>query len=70
MTGFNPLTDVTLRDILCNFSFHTSPPKVSFQILVHLSTTRVHGEFGQVGLIQYLLMELMVLRYNDTFVEP
>jgi hypothetical protein len=70
MTGFNSLANITLRDILCNFSFHASPPKVLFQILVHLSTARVHGEFGQVGLVQYLLTKLMVLGYNDTFVEP
>jgi hypothetical protein len=70
MTGFNSLADVTLRDILGNFSFHTSTPKVLFQILVHLSTTRVHGKFGQMGLVQNLFTEPMVLGYNDTFVEP
>jgi hypothetical protein len=39
------LANITLRDILCNFSLHTSPPKVLFQILVHLGTARVHREF-------------------------
>jgi hypothetical protein len=70
MTGFDSLVGVTLRDVLCNFSFHTSPPKVLLQILVHLGTTRVHGEFGQMGLVQNLLTEPMVLGYNDAFVEP
>jgi hypothetical protein len=70
MTGLNSLANITLRDILCNFSLHTSPPKVLFQILVHLGTARVHREFGQMGLVQYLLTKLMVLGYNDTLVEP
>jgi hypothetical protein len=64
------LIDVTLQDILCNFSLHTSPPKVLFQILVHLGTARVHREFGQMSLVQYLLTKFMVLGYNDTLVEP
>jgi hypothetical protein len=49
---------------------HTGPPKVLFQILVHLRTARVHRESGQVGLVHYLLTELMVLGYNNTFIEP
>jgi hypothetical protein len=51
MTGFNSLADITLRDILSNFSLHTSPPKVLFQILVHFGTAGVHREFGQMGLV-------------------
>jgi hypothetical protein len=70
MTGLNSLADITLRDILGNFLFHTNPPKVLFEILVYLSTTRVHGKFGHMGLVQNLFTELMVLGYNDTFVEP
>jgi hypothetical protein len=70
MTGLNPLANITLRDISCNLSLHASPPEVLFQILVHLGTTRVHREFGQMGLIQYLLTKLMVLGYNDTLVKP
>jgi hypothetical protein len=70
MTGLDSLANITLRDILCNFSLHASPPKVLFQILVHLGTTGVHREFGQVVLVQYLLMKFMVLRYNEALVEP
>jgi hypothetical protein len=70
MTGLNSLANITLRDIFCYFLLHASTPKVLFQILVHLGTARVHGKFGQMGLVQYLLTKLMVLGYNDTFVEP
>jgi hypothetical protein len=30
----------------------------------------MNREFGQMSFIQNLLTKLMVLRYNDTFVEP
>jgi hypothetical protein len=70
MTGLNPLADITLRDISYNFLLHASPPKVLFQILVHLGTIGVHREFGQMGLIQYLLTMLIVLGYNDMLIEP
>jgi hypothetical protein len=70
MTGFDSLADITIGDILGNFSFHTSPLEVLFQILVYFHTARVHREFGYVGFIQYLFTELMVLRYNDKFIEP
>jgi hypothetical protein len=46
MTGLNSLANVTLRDILRNFSLHTSPPKVLLQVLVRLGTAGVHGELG------------------------
>jgi hypothetical protein len=46
MTGFDSLADITFGDILGNFSFHTSPPELLFQILVHLGAARVHRELG------------------------
>jgi hypothetical protein len=70
MISLNPLADITLRDISCNFSLHASPPKVLFQILEHLGTAGVHREFGQMSLVQYLVTKLMVLGYNDTLIEP
>jgi hypothetical protein len=66
----NSLTNVTLRDMLCNFSFHASPSEVLSQVLVHLGTAGVHGELGQMCLVQYLLAKLMVLGYNNTLIEP
>ena len=35
----------TLRHVLCHISFHSFPPIMLFQILVHLITSRMDGKY-------------------------
>jgi hypothetical protein len=64
MTSFDSLTGIALRCVLGNFPLHSGPPIQRSEIMVHLVATRVHGEFGKVSFIQYLLSELRVLGNN------
>jgi hypothetical protein len=70
MTGFNSLAGITFGYILSNFSFHSGPPKVSPKVLVHFSTTRINRKLGHMCFIKDLFTKLMILRYNNTIVEP
>jgi hypothetical protein len=70
MTSFDSLAGITFGYILSNFPFHPGPPKISPKILVHFSTTRMNRKLGQMCLIKDLFTKLMILRYNNTIVEP
>jgi hypothetical protein len=52
------LASVTLRYIFSNFPLHSGPPVQGSEIMIHLVTAGVHGEFGEVRLVQYFLPEL------------
>src|SRR3954462_6095730 len=41
MSCLDSLTDITLGDIASGFSLHLMPPKLLFQILIHLSSSGV-----------------------------
>jgi hypothetical protein len=45
MTGFDPLARITLGYIFSNFSFHSGPPEVLSEILIHFGTTKMNREF-------------------------
>jgi hypothetical protein len=51
MTWFHSVASIALGYILGYIHLHIGPPKVLFQILVHLGTTGMNGEFGHVSLI-------------------
>jgi hypothetical protein len=70
MTGFDSLACITLGYILSTFSFHSGPPKVLPKVLIHFSTTMMNRKLGQMCFIKDLFMVLMILRYNNTIVEP
>jgi hypothetical protein len=61
VASFNTLICVTFRDILGNFPFHSSAPKVLSKILIHFATTRVNRELGKMCLVKNLFSELMIL---------
>jgi hypothetical protein len=61
VASFNPLTCVTFQDILGNFHFHSSAPKVLPKILIHFATTQVNRELGKMCLVKNLFSELMIL---------
>jgi hypothetical protein len=70
MTSFNSLTGITFKYVFSNFPFDPGPPKVLFKVLVHFSTTGGNRKFGQMCFIKDLFTKLMILRYNNTIVEP
>jgi len=42
----NLLTYIALRHIFGYFFLHVRPLVVMFQVLIHLGTARIYGEFG------------------------
>jgi hypothetical protein len=70
MTGLDPLASVAFRYILSNFSLHPGPPVQRSEIMIHLVTARVHGEFGKVSFILYFLSEFGILRNNQSVFKP
>jgi hypothetical protein len=70
MTGLDSLAGVTIRYILSNFPLHSGPPVQGSEVMIHLVTAGVHGEFGKVSFIQYLLSELRVLGDNQSVSKP
>ena len=50
--------------ILCYIHFHSSSPIGLFQILVHLVTSKMHGEYGVVDFIHQLLFQFLDIQYT------
>jgi hypothetical protein len=61
MISLDPSTRVTFRNIASSLAFHTGPPELCLQIMIHLCAARVDGIFGSVSFIKYLLAQPMVL---------
>jgi hypothetical protein len=57
MTSLDTLASVALRYILSNFSIHSGPPIQGSEVMIHLVTAGVHGKFGEMGFVQYFLLE-------------
>jgi hypothetical protein len=60
---------------LVNFSFALFTPPLGdyqhgFQIMVHLGASWVHGEFGEVSLIQNFLLEVPIFRNHQSVFKP
>jgi hypothetical protein len=51
MACFHPVASITLGYILGYIHLHIGPPEILLQILVHLGTAGMNGEFGFVSLI-------------------
>jgi hypothetical protein len=70
MISLNPSTHVAFHNITSCLTFHTGPPELCLQIMIHLCATWVDGIFGSVSFIKYLLMQTMVLWNHQTILEP
>jgi hypothetical protein len=70
MISLDPLTRVAFRNIVSSLVFHTGPPELSLQIMIHLCAAQVDGIFGSVGFIKYLLVQPMILWNHQTVLEP
>jgi hypothetical protein len=62
MACFHPVASIALGYILGYINFHTGPPEIPFQILVHLSTTGVNRELGHMSLIKDRLLNFWIDR--------
>jgi hypothetical protein len=49
--AFDTLADITPRNVKSDLSLHTMPPKLLFQVLVHLGASGVDGIRSIVGLL-------------------
>jgi hypothetical protein len=69
MISLYPSTRVTFHNIASSLTFHTGPPKLCLQIMIHLCAAWVDGIFGSVSFIKYLLVQTMVLWNHQTIIE-
>jgi hypothetical protein len=69
MISFDSSTCVTFRNIESSRTFHTGPPKLCLQIMIHLCAAWVDGIFGSVSFIKYLFMQTMVLWNHQMILE-
>ena len=70
MTSFNPLTNVTLGNILGYLPFHSGPPIIMSKVLIHLGAVGMNRKLGEMCFIKDLFSELMVLRNHKTIAKP
>jgi hypothetical protein len=70
MTGLDSLASVAFRYILSNLPLHSGLPVQRSEVMIHLVTAGVHGEFSKVSFIQYFLSELGVLGNNQSVSKP
>jgi hypothetical protein len=61
MISIDPLTRVAFCNITSSLAFHTGPPELCLQIMLHLCAAWVDGIFESVSFIKYLLTHIMVL---------
>jgi hypothetical protein len=55
MINLDPSTRVAFCNIVSSLTFHTGPPELCLQIMIHLCAAWVDGIFGSVSFIKYLL---------------
>jgi hypothetical protein len=70
MINLDPSTRVAFYNIASSLSFHTGPPELCLQIMIHLCAAWVDGIFRSVSFIQYLLAQTMVLWNHQAILEP
>jgi hypothetical protein len=71
------LSGVPLSSDMCHIPIHIglSPfsswsTNTGVQIMVHLGASRVHGEFGEICLIQDFLLEVSIFRNHQSVFKP
>jgi hypothetical protein len=61
MISLDPSTHVAFCNIANSLAFHTGPPELCLQIMIHLCGAWVDGIFESVSFIKYILAQTMVL---------
>jgi hypothetical protein len=70
MISLDPSTRVVFCNIASSPAFHTGPPELCLQIMIHLCAAWVDEIFESVSLIKYLLAQTMILWNHQTILEP
>jgi hypothetical protein len=70
MINLDPSIHVAFHNIASSLMFHTGPPELCPQIMIHLCVAWVDGIFGSVSSIKYLLAQTMVLWNHQMILEP
>ena len=66
MFRFNTLIMQTFGNMACYISFHSRPPVVFLQIMVHLCVARVDCKSLVMSFLQYLLLEFQDIKYANS----
>jgi hypothetical protein len=69
MISLDPLTRVAFCNIASSLAFHTGPPELCLQIMIHLCAAWVDRIFGSMSFIKYLLAQTMVLWNHQMILE-
>jgi hypothetical protein len=64
------LIGVTFQYILGYLPLHSGPPIQGLQIMVYFGAPWMHREFGEMGLVQDFLLEILVFRNHQSAVKP
>src|SRR3954466_6115284 len=70
MSCLNSLTYITLGDIASDFSLHFMPPKLLFQILIHLSSSGVDRINSIMSFLQNNFFQLRMCWYTKASFVP
>src|SRR5215216_3417591 len=70
MLRFDSLTNVTLGDVASDLSLHLVPPKLLFQILIHLSSSGVDRIKSIMSFLHDNFLQLRICRHTDTSLVP
>src|SRR3954462_7470042 len=70
MSCLDSLTDITLGDIASDFSLHLMPPKLVFQILIHLSSSGVDRIKSIMSFLENNFFQLRICWYTKASFVP
>src|SRR3954468_18297767 len=70
MSRLDSLTYITLGDIASDFSLHLLPPKLFFQILIHLRSSEVDRIKSIMSLLQNNFFQLKICWYTKASFVP
>src|SRR4051812_39216581 len=70
MSCLDSRTYITLGNIASNFSLHLMPPKLLFQILIHLSSSRVDRIKSIMSFLQNNFFQLRICWYTKASFVP
>src|SRR3954466_794661 len=70
MSCLDSLTYITLGDIASDFSLHLMPPKLLFQILIHLSSSGVDRIQSIMSFLQNNFFQLRICWYTKASFVP
>jgi hypothetical protein len=70
MFGLDSLTSVAKGHILGNISFHSIPPIIGLEIVVHLIPSWMNGISRLMRFTKYLILQLLDVRHTNPPLVP